>query len=345
MKIIKRIVIWSMLSLALQMSGFYYINKYYLSDETHITVSKLQKSTETEKTADVSVPDGAENISASYNGKYVAYYDSNVIKVVDMSSGEVKTIDFDSGVEVSYFKWLSDRNRMLIAEKHKTSSGMSFELSYYDVGKDTKDTITELAWAGKSAEVSDIEASPLTNMIFIKIALNDYQSSIYSLNIMGSKNKVSTVVSRIGNICIVPHVDKLYYEDSQNSRVYSTSTKSKMEIGGSDKLALLSIDSSDDVFLGGISSDDTVKRIYHGQSGADASTYAFVDLATPVMKEDIFVSNDGNIYLNDNFKGILTELATGKQYTYTGNFIQIYDGGIMSLSENKIVKTPFTSGQ
>lgn len=345
MKIIKRIVIWSMLSLALQMSGFYYINKYYLSDETHITVSKLTKNTPTEKTAEVSVPQGAENISASYNGKYVAYYDSGVLKVVDMSTGEINNVEFDNGVEVSYFKWLSDRNRMLIAEKHKTSSGMSFELSYYDVDKDTKDSITELTWAGKNADVSDIEASPLTNMIFIKIALNDYQSSIYSLNIMGNKTKTTTVVSTIGNICIVPHVDKLYYEDSQNDRIYATGTKGKMVIGSSDKLALLSIDSSDNVYIGELADDGTIKRIYYGQAGAATSTYGYMDLASPVMKEDICISTDGKVYLNDSFKGILTEFSTGKQYTYKGNFIQIYDGGIVSLSDNKVVKTPFSASQ
>jgi hypothetical protein len=345
MKIIKRIVIWSMLSLALQMSGFYYINKYYLSDETHITVSKLQKNTETVKTAEVSVPEGAENIGASYNGKYVAYYDSDVLKVVDMSTGDVSTVDFESGVDVSYFKWLSDRNRMLIAEKKKTSSGVTFELSYYDVDKDTKDSITQLTWAGKNAEVSDIEASPLTNMIFIKIALNDYQSSIYSLNIMGNKNKVTTVVNTIGNICIVPHVDKLYYEDSKNDRIYATGTKGKVVIGSSDKFSLISIDSNDNVYMGELADDGTVKRIYYGQAGAATSGYAYVDLAAPVMKEDICVSSDGKIYLNDNFKGILTEFSSGKQYTYKGNFLQVYDGGIMSLSEGKVVKTPFEAAK
>ena len=46
MKIFKRIVIWGMISIALQMSGFYYVNKYYLSDETNIKVSKLKKNTD-----------------------------------------------------------------------------------------------------------------------------------------------------------------------------------------------------------------------------------------------------------------------------------------------------------
>lgn len=343
MKILKRIAIWAMLSLALQMSGFYYINKYYLSDETHIKVSKLEKTTEQEKQAEVSVPEGAQNISSSYNGRYVSYYDSDVLTIVNMSTGDKNTVEFDDGVEVSNYKWLSDRNRMLIAEKHSTSSGISFELSYYDVDKDTKDAIADLAWTGKNAEVTGIEASPLTNLIFIKIALNDYQSSIYSLNIMGDKKKISTVVSTIGNMSIVPHLDKLYYEDSANGRVYATGSKSRINAGTASKTALLSVDSNDNVYIGELAEDGSVSNIYYGQTGADISTYQVVALPAPFMKEDICVSSAGKIYLNDKLKGTITDVAAAKEYAYTGNFIQIYDGGIMSLSDNKVVKTSFSA--
>ncbi|MBP1744338.1 MAG: hypothetical protein H6Q58_1316 [Firmicutes bacterium] len=342
MKIFKTITIWAMLSLVLQMSGFFYVNNYFLSDETNIKVSKLVKNTDEKKEAEVFVPEEAENISASYNGRYMAYYDSDVLKIVTMSTGEEKTVEFDEDVEVSYYRWLSDRNRMLIAEKHKTSSGINFELSYYDVDKDTKDAIETLTWAGKNAEVSDIEASPLTNLIFIKVALNDYTSSIYSLNIMEDKKKVSTVVDTIGNIGIVPHVDKLYYEDAANSRVYATGSKNRITVGNAEKTTLLSVDNNDNVYIGELAVDNTVVRIYYGQAGADTSTYSLVELASSYFREDICISNDGKIYLNDNLKGTITDSATGKEYVYPGIFIQIYDGGIMSLSENQVMKTTFS---
>lgn len=345
MKIFKRIAIWVMVSIAIQMSGFYYINKYYLSDETNIKVSKLEKNTDAEKTMEISVPSGAENITASYNGRYVAYYESDVLNVVNTSTGESKTVAFDNNVDVSYYKWLSDRNRMLIAEKHKTSSGISFELSYYDVDKDTKEKIEDLTWAGKSAEVSDIEASPLTNIIFIKVALNDSESTIYSMNIMKDKKEISTVADTIGNICIVPHADKLYYENSANDRIYATGSKNRISVGAATKMTLLSIDNNDNVFIGELADDDSVTRIFYGQVGADTSTYSVMELTASSLKEDICISNAGKIYLNDNLKGTITDAAAAKEYVYPGIFLQIYDGGILSLSENKVVKTPFSAEQ
>jgi hypothetical protein len=343
MKIFKRIVIWVMLSIALQMSGFYYINKYYLSDETNIKVSKLKKNTDTAKSTEIAVPVGAENISASYNGRYVAYYESDVLNVINTSTGEAKTVAFDNNVEVSCYKWLSDRNRMLIAEKHTTSSGISFELAYYDVDKDTKEKIEDLAWTGKRAEVSDIEASPLTNVIFVKIALNDVQSNIYWMNIMADTKKISTVTSSIGSICIVPHEDKLLYENAGNNRVYMTGSKSALSVGITGEAALLSVDSNDNAYLGELADDGTISRVYYGQASAATSTYSVIELGQAVSRDAIFVSGEGKIYINDNFTGTITDVAAAKQYVYPGNFEQIYDGGILSLSGNKLVKTPMTA--
>jgi hypothetical protein len=340
MKIFKRILIWAMISIAIQMSGFYYINKYYLSDETNIKVSKLQKNTDTAKSIEVAVPAGIENVNASYNGKYVAYEDSGVLDIVDMSTGEKKTVSFESGVEISSYKWLSDRNRMLIAEKHTTSRGISFELAYYDVDKDTKEKIEDLAWTGNSAEVSDIEASPLTNVIFIKIALNDKQSTIYWMNIMADKKKVSTVTSSIGSICIVPHEDKLLYENTNNNKVYMTGSKSALSVGTTGEEVLLSVDNNDNAYIGELSNDGTISRVYYGQTGAATSTYSVVELGKAVSSDAILISGEGKIYLNDNFTGTITDIASAKQYSYKGNFQQIYEGGILSLSDNKFVKTP-----
>ena len=343
MKIFRRIVIWGMISIALQMSGFYYINKYYLSDETNIKVSKLKKNTDTAKSIEVAVPAGIKNISASYNGKYAAYNDSGDLNIVDMSTGEKKTVYFDSGVEVSCYKWLPDRNRMLIAEKHTTSSGINFELAYYDVDKDTKEKIEDLAWTGNSADVSDIEASPLTNVIFIKIAYNDKQSTIYWMNIMADKKKISTVTNSIGSICIVPHEDKLLYENTDNKRVYMTGSKSALSVGTTGKAVLLSIDNNDNAYLGELSTDGTISRVYYGQTGAATSTYSVIELGKAVSRDAILVSSEGKIYLNDKFTGSITDLASAKQYAYKGNFVQIYDGGILSLSDNKLVKTPINA--
>ena len=143
MKIFKRILLWASFSILLQLSGLFYINNYFLSNNSDFKISKVVNNKKTN--AEVYIPDGAQNINVSYDGRYIAYYEKDVLKVINTNTGDVKTIEFNKGVKVSYYKWLSDRNRMLIAEKHTSSSGNSFELAYYDVDKDSKDVIKEIA--------------------------------------------------------------------------------------------------------------------------------------------------------------------------------------------------------
>lgn len=52
----------------------------------------------------------------------------------------------------------------------------------------------------------------------------------------------------------------------------------------------------------------------------------------------MFVMPSGKIYINDNLKGIVTEITSGKQYVYKGNFVQIYEGGIASINDGKLQK-------
>ncbi|KGM94764.1 hypothetical protein Z968_11050 [Clostridium novyi A str. 4552] len=58
-----------------------------------------------------------------------------------------------------------------------------------------------------------------------------------------------------------------------------------------------------------------------------------------VDKKDIFVSRDGKIYINDNLKGVVIELGSNTEIKYKGTFLQMYDGGIASISEGKLVET------
>jgi len=338
MKIFKRVMIWAAISIAIQFSGLFYINNFFLSESTNIKVNKIISKNSEKSNVQVFIPEGAKNVSTSYNGRYIAYYDNGGLKVINTNTGDKTVVEFSKGVKVSYYKWLSDRNRMLIAEKHTSEGSNEFQLAYYDVDKDAKDKIESLTSAGSKAEISHIEASPLTNMIYIKLANSDNRNSIYSVNIMKEIQKVSTNTNTVGNICIVPHEDNLIYEDYAYKKIYSTKTGKAIEIAGVDKSVLLSVDSNDNVYIGELSGN-TVSRVYYGLVGADTSTYKMANLATAVDSKEVLVSNDGKIYLNDNFRGKVTELSTGKEYTYRGNFIQIYEGGILSVSDNQAVKT------
>lgn len=341
MKLFIRIFTWIMISLAVQFAGLFYANNYLFASDTSIQTKKIVKSDVKKQDAEIKIPENAKNVSVSYDARYLAYYDGDILKVVNVKTGEEKNVEFNDGVKVSLYKWLPDRNRMLIAEKETSNRSSNFKLAYYDVDKAVKEDIKELDWADKKAEVEDIQASPLTNIIYVKVATSGKRSSIYWINIMKEMKKVDTKGSyMIGKIKVVPHEDNLLYEDLTYHKIYSTDKDEPITIDGIKTPSLLGIDDNDVVYIGD-TENELVSKIYYGNVKDQGNKFQVIDLKGSVNKSDIFINEQGKVYINDNLKGIVREFGSGKEYVYKGTFIQMYNGGIVSLSDGKMVKTQF----
>lgn len=339
MKVFKKIVLWVVISLTLQLSGLFYANNYILtSDTSPIKTKKIVKKTTKSPEIKIDIPDEAKNISLSYDGRFAAYYTSDGLKVIDTKNGQQKNVNFGSDTQISFYKWIPNRNRMLIAEKSNLKLESNITLAYYDVDKNVKEDIKELDWADKNSEVEDIQASPLTNVIYVKVANGGKRSSIYWINVMKELKKVETKAYMIGNIEIIPHEDKLVYEDLTYHKIYATDQEQSIDVDGVDNPSLLGIDDDDNIYIGE-SDGDKISKIFYGNIKENTSNFKSIDLNSPFDKNDIYVNSQGNIYVNDNFKGIVTEMKNGKQYKYPGTFIQIYDNGIASVSDGKLLKT------
>jgi hypothetical protein len=331
-----------MISLAIQFAGLFYANNYLFASDTSIQTKKIVKSDVKKEDAEIKVPESAKHISVSYDARYLAYYDGDILKVVNVKTGEEKNVEFNDGVKVSLYKWLPDRNRMLIAEKETSNLSSNLKLAYYDVDKSVKEDIKSLDWkdeVDKKAEVEDIQASPLTNIIYVKVAKSGKRSSIYWINIMKEMKPVDTKDSMmIGKIRVVPHEDNLLYEDLTYHKIYATDKDQPITIDGIKTPSLLGVDDNDVVYIGD-TEDDKVSKIYYGNVKDEGNKFQAIDLKGSVNKSDIFINEQGKIYINDNLKGNVREFGSGKEYNYQGTFIQMYSGGIISISDGKLVKT------
>ena len=339
MSALKRIIGWIMISLIVQFAGLFYINNIYLSNKSPVKVKKIEdKSNNKKKDIEVAIPENAEDINMSFDGKYVAYYDEDILKVVSNKTGEKKDIYFEEGVKVSYYKWLSDRNRMLIAEKHSNQNGMALRLSYYDIDKDTKEEIKDLTWADTESEVESIEASTLTNVIYVKVSRGSGRSSLYWINIMKDMKKPYTNDYFIGDIRVLNHEDKLLYEGKTYNNIYSTNKSNSIKIDGVKAPKILGVDSEDNIYIGS-EENGTITKVYYGTIEKSTSEWKAIELHESISKSDIYISKKGQILLNDNLKGIIKDASSGKETAYRGKFLQIYDYGVASISEGKLQKT------
>lgn len=335
-KVFKNIIICIMISLIIQIGGLLYLNNNFLASNTTVKSVKVIDLNTNNKTtvSKVKVPNNATNINVSYNASYVSYYLNNELYVVNIITGKSVNVSSSNGVKIAFYKWLPDRNRMLIVE----TENRDLSLSYYDVSESQINKITDIHMVSSTSKVKDIEAAPLTNVIYIKVSNGYENDSIYWINIMESIKKIITKTQNIGNIEVVPHEDIMLYEDLNNGKVYATGVTDALSFIGSTKSCLLGIDNNNQVYIGVVDKNNNIDKIYFGTL---KDRWKSLPLKKPVNKAYLFVTNSGKVYINDNIKGTVTKLQTEKKTTYKGTFLQLYNNGIASLSDGNLVETPF----
>jgi len=336
MKWKKRIGIWIVVSLALQFSVLFYIDHYFLATDSKVVTKKVvEETTEKTKNIDIMVPGVAKKILASYDAKYLSYYENEKLKIANCKDATIKDIAVDEGSKISFYEWLPDRNRMLLIEKKSHDDSSNLVLYYYDVSKGEKVKIKDLAWANTKSEVEDIQLSTLTGVTYVKVANKGERSSIYRIDRMGSMTKADTIPNFVSNISLVRHEDKLVYEGLVYNKIYVTGSDEAISIKDVDRLTLIATDDNDNVYLGEIK-DKLISKIHYGKISDKTTDWKIIELQSPSKKEDLFISDAGKIYQNNALQGVVKEINSGIQTSYEGNLLQLYTKGIVSLINNKI---------
>lgn len=337
MKVFKNIIICIMISLIIQITGFFYLNNYFLVSNTGLRSQKVAVQSKKTSAPEINVPNNAKSINVSYNGNYVSYYLNDELYVVNTITGISANVSSSHGIKISFNKWLPDRNRMLTAQTENSS----LYLSYYDADEAQESNITNILMDSSTSKVKDIEAAPLPNVIYIKVSNGIKNDSIYWVNIMKSIKKINTRTKNIGNIKVATLEDKMVYEDLTNGKVYKTGISNALNFYGSAKSCLLQMDNNDEVYIGDVNNNNNIDKIYFCTLKDDTSSWHTFQLSTQVSKDSLFVTPGGKIYINDNLKGTVTELQSGKETAYKGTFLQLYGDGVASINHGILVKTSF----
>jgi len=349
MKNFKRIVTWIVISLIIQSSVLLYLDKFYFVTETNFQAKKVDNTKKPDvKNVKINVPTSATQLSVSYDGKYLAYYDNDTLKVVNTQTGDLKEVNFDRDIKLSYYKWQSDVDNLLIAEKKATTKGDSIKLSRYepqkgkkfDINNDNNGNPVFISLPDKKSEVQDLEFSALTNMIYAKIGHSGSRNSIYSIDVMARMNKLKINSYFTGNIVTFRTDSRMAYENLTYHKIYVTGSQNPINIKGVTSPALLATDEEDNLYIGKREGNN-ITKIYYGQISDNTSNWKSIDLQGPVKAENIYVAGNGKIYTNDNLKGIVYNITDNKEVQYEGQFLQIYNAGVYSVSEGILSKKTF----
>lgn len=335
MRFIKRILLWIVISLSIQIGSLYYINNFFLADKEVFTSQKVYSETKAPENITANVPYGASSVQPSYDGDYIAYLkDYNLtIKNCAQSKGR-NSFQIEN---VHFYRWLPDRNRLLYAQVEHLKSTDRITLYAYDADNRKKQMVNSVSYLPRNSSVSGIEASPLTNIIYLSISGGDGYDRLYQIDIMGTIKKIWTPVKKIVKMAETQETDNLVYQSS-NDIIHVIKDGKKDVYLSYNKYALLGIDSQDNVYLGGFDKGK-IAKIYRGTLDKPLNTWDTVLLPEPLDPNSVTVDKNGNIYKIQDGKTLIdvnsNNAIVGKgRILYFNNGLIVYEGN----NDNVIIK-------
>lgn len=350
MKKFKKFLIFIFIAILMQFSFLFYIDRYKLAyDSVKTTYTASNKDNQVDKKTfmpkkdktDISIPEGIDKLKVSSDGRYVGYLLDNALNVIDTKEANKKSIQNskDSGI-VEEYSFLKE-DMVLVIEKNKDKEQEKpFNLYYYNLKNGDKIKIKDNGVIRKNTKITAIECSPLKNLVYIKCAYNSSRANIYKINAQNELEKLETKSTAIGKIKVVPHEDKIIYEDSMDNKLYVSNIDKKFTFKKGDKVSLLCVDEEDEIYIGKFE-EEKVSGIYYGLMNENLESWKWMSLKETVEEENLKITAKGEIYVHDVLKGQMKNIITDKTTDYPGKFVQIYNNGIVSLSQGNLVKTEF----
>ncbi|MDW8799770.1 hypothetical protein P8V03_01205 [Clostridium sp. A1-XYC3] len=344
MKGFKKIILWTLIPITLELLGIFYIDQFYLNDETSFNTKKIDVATKKgPNKINVKVGDEAKNIKASYNGKYISYYEDESIKVIDTSNNKKKEITFEDGGKLSSYKWLPDRDIMLVAEKYSNGNlGNYLKFKSYNAKKDEKLPLSDennkelkIPLLDGKYEVLDIALSTATNVTYVKVGREGVRSKLYRINVMAQLEETKYYNGKLGEITALNKEDRLVYQDVTYNRIRVVGLKNPIATGENAIHYLLASDSEDNVYIGN-GEDEKVKKIFVASLKKPRDQWKILTLEERVNKDNIYITNKGKIYINEPSKSLVKDLESGQEVQYEGEVVEIHDFGIIVKDGGKI---------
>ncbi len=352
MKIVRTILIWILISLSLQTVLLLYLNKYYFADEKNIIYKDVNiKKTKSTPSKEIKLPTDCKDFQVSFDGKFISYYEGSVLIIENIRTNEKKEISIDVKSVKSIYKWIDDRDIIIIAETQIVDNGSTVRFYSYDVKDsikvETKDFVNNrdvlIKLPDENAEISDIIFNTMNTIFYPKITVSKNVSYVYRLDVSMPIEKLSYISTNIDKMCIIKQEDKIVYEIGGTNGVYIGKDTNPIEIENTNSFCEFTVDTNGLIYVGAIK-NNKVYKLFYGKSNEAFGKWKSVALDEPYDKNDIYVSLEGRIYINNRLAGIVKELNTNKKYSYEGKFVKFFDKGIISLKDDVIVsKIEFTN--
>lgn len=338
-----RILVWSLIALVIQNCVFLYVENIYLSSDVKIQAEKVEEKEPPKQNNpnEISIKDGIDHVSVSSDGRFVAYLENNKLKVLDSNDNSEKEFQSEENGEVAFYKWLTNENSIIVVQKVQTNKGAYFEPVSFNAKKGETRQLADfnlnelkINITNKNDNVDDVAFSTATHTLYIKIKKASGKSDLYYANIMNQLEKVRANKD-IGNIMVPTTSTNAVMEMGNGATILNGSD---IQIPNVQVTRVLGTDINDNVYFGE-EVNNKIDKIYYKDLNKQKLQWTALTLQKPVDRGDIIIDYSGKVYVNDKSASSVLELTGKKTIKYDGQFLQSYSKGIISMNNNKLIKT------
>lgn len=326
MKRYQKIALCMIFSLAVQGGALCYADKILLKESDDFRIETIEVPIKTFDT-NIEIPSEACNIKVSYGGKYIIYSIGEKIMLIDTKDSQVKEILSDS--QILDCKWVPKNNTLYIVEKKENKvhvktfnadSNIEQDLNYIC---DYKDGMNVQSYIAHSAQYISVDNQNVTD--------------IYRIDIEKEVSKLNTELSKLYSGDVFWDEDIFVYQDFQSKKLYKYTSGKVSEIQVKDELNLVVLRAADkSIFLGELSADNKISKIIYSEDIQGMSSWKTQELEEAKEINDIYVTEENNIIINDSNNSKVTNISNGNSMSYKGKFVSINDRVLCSVEDGKI---------
>jgi hypothetical protein len=341
-KILKRVYKWIILSVVLQILVLAYFNYGYLTMEHEIKATSYDISDETQENEkkSVKIKEGASLLSVSYDGNHAAWLLSGKVYIYDLKNKKSEDAIEDTNGDINFYKWLPDRN--IIIYSVSSSEAGKVNVMTKDIETGNIHDYPAISGIAKNSVVKDIELSPLTNVVYVKVQTSSTKARIYKYDIMDNLSYIM-IFDSSSEVKEANLSDKLFYEDvNDRIMVWDGKRKNKKRIATQNKVSLIGLDAEDNLYVGNKDSEGKITKLLYSKQDQDSDDkWNEINLKAPCDKSDLIVTKNGSVYLVDKSKKEVTNLKNNTEIKYEGEFIEILDNHIIYSADDKLIVENF----
>jgi len=348
MKNFIRIVVWTLIALAIQQSIFLYVENKYLATDVKIEAEKVEEKEipKVKNLNEIDLKDGLGDVSLSSDGRFVAYTEDNKLKVLDSNDKSVKEFKSESDGEVVFYKWFTNEDTMIVIQKIQKNGGFYFEPVSFTAKKgevrqlaDVNSNEVKINIKNNTDKIDKVAFSNATHSLYIKVQKENGKSDLYYANVMNQLTKVRSNKD-IGNIIVPTTNANAVIEMGVNATILNS--PGNIEIPNVEITKILGTDINDNTYFGE-EVNKKITKIYYTVLKDDKNKWNTLSFSKPVDKEDIIVDYSGKVYINDKLASSVLEITSKKTIKYKGQLIQAYSKGFISRDGNKLIKNELES--